>query len=429
MSNPQMHDTLEKWGLRTDRWYAYPPLASLVLGSWLRVFGVSAAALFAFQILLNCCVQLCLFWICRRLQLHALWPLALGLIFFLGTLVWGMRPEPQSFLCLLLGVAFLLGAPLPNLFASSFFLSMAGAMSPQAGLFAAPLLVASLATGRWRDATWPERSRDLLLFASGLLVTAGLFHLSIGGQWTDFLSDFRKHLSIGVGGGQSRLDLLLSYFHWMTFGVEWLRAIAILGALVLIALALASRGKWRSKLYPIALLLGVLATLVTSIPAGYRLHLLFNGLFLAVALSLPLFRSDAIRLTWLWPAAITALCLLPALPELAAHLFRERDNRQAIQQDLLSLQGRPVYCDSAVAWFVYGWQLPGSVQSLQLTNKFALVPLRPGAVTIIPESDVNNRSLRIMGHTFRSTSLNSRTWRIVPVPAEPPKSQGQEPPQ
>jgi hypothetical protein len=351
-----------------------------------------------------------------------IWPIMLGLIFFSGTLEWGMRPEPLAFLFLLLGVAFLLRAPAHNLFAVSFFFSMSGAMVPQAGLFAAPLLVASLVTGRVRQATWAQRCQDLLLFVSGILATAVLFYLSIEGHWTDFLSDFRNHLHIGMGVQYSRLDILLSYIHWMSFGFEWLRAISMAGALFLILLALRSHGTWHFKFYLIALLIGVFATVVLSIPGESRLHFLLNMLCLTLAISLPLWHRGVVGQTRLLPIVLATLSLLPVLPGIAADFLRERDNRHEIQRDLRSFEGRPVYCDSAAAWFVFDWQLPGALQSLQLTNKFASIPFRPGAITIVPESDLNNRPLRLFGRTFRSTSLNSRSWRILQASPEPPKS-------
>ena len=418
MSNPQLHDLLAKWGMQTDHWYAHPPLAAFILGSWLRLFGVSAAAMFAFQVVQNCGVQLCFFWICRRLQLNRVWPFVLGLIFFVGTLEWGMRPEPLAFLFLLLGLAFLLKAPAHNLFVVSFLLSMAGGMVPQAGLFAAPLLLVSLGSKLMSDEAWAKRGKDLLLFVSGLLLTAGLFHLSIGGHWTDFLSDFRKHLQIGTGADYSRLQILLSYLHWMTFGFEWFRTIAMGGALFLIALAFRSPQKWNAKSYLIALLIGAFGTLVVSIPGESRLHLLFNMLCVALVLSLPLWRTDSVRRSLILPVALAVIGSLSALPGIAADFLRANDNRREIQNDLRSFEGQPVYCDSAAAWFVFDWKLPQSLQSLQLTNKFASVPFRPGAVTVVAESDLNNQPLRLLGHTFRSTSLNSRRWRILPASPE-----------
>lgn len=425
MSNPQLHDLLAKWGMQTDHWYAHPPLACLILGSWLRLFGVSAAAMFAFQVVQNCGVQLCFFWICRRLQLPMAWPFVLGLIFFVGTLEWGMRPEPLAFLFLLLGLVFLLKAPAHNLFAVSLFLSMSGAMVPQAGLFAAPLLAVAFGSKLISDDAWTKRGKDLLLFGSGLAVTASLFHISVGGHWADFLSDFRKHLQIGTGADYTRLDILLSYLHWMTFGFEWFRTIAMVGALFLIGLAFRSSQKWQSKSYLIALLIGAFGTLVVSIPGESRLHFLFNMICLALVLSLAFWQSDAARRTLFIPVALAALGSLSALPGIAADFLRESDNRREIQKELRSFEGQHVYCDSAAAWFVFDWQLPHSLQSLQLTNKFASVPFRPGAVTIVAESELDNRPLRLLGRTFRSTSLNSRRWRILPASPEAPKSVSQ----
>jgi hypothetical protein len=298
---------------------------------------------------------------------------------------------------------------------------MSGAMLPQAALFAAPLLAVALGARLRSEIGWVPRCKALFPFGCGLLLTAALFHLSIDGHWTDFLSDFRKHLQIGTAAGYSRFDILRSYLHWMTFGFEWLRTMAMVGALSLVSLALWASGKWRSKSYLIALLLGVFGTLIVTIPGEYRLHFLFNMICLALVVSLPLWPAGAVRKSRFLPFALAALFLLPSLPGIAADFLRESDNRDEIQKELRAFEGQPVYCDSAVAWFVFDWHLPPSLQSLQLTNKFASVPFRSGAINIVAESELKNRPLQLLGRTFRSTSLNSHRWRILPVSPEVPR--------
>jgi hypothetical protein len=194
---------LARQGFPSHYFFLYPPLQSYVTAGWLKIFGISAAAVTALPIFLYFVITAATVAILRKHEsprwLEWLVPLGVAVAFLPA----GLRPEPLATALAMAGFALLECGPrrAVSFFPGFLLLFLGASASPRITPFPAALAVFIC----WR--LWPERGDrspgrwNFLLAAALALALAGFSFLwMIHFQLREFLLVFHLHSSrVGEG--------------------------------------------------------------------------------------------------------------------------------------------------------------------------------------------------------------------------------------
>jgi hypothetical protein len=188
-----------------------------MLAGWLKVFGVSTAALLGFQCLMYLLISRAALVILRHYQAEKIWewlvPLAVAAAFFPE----GLRPESTSVALAMIGFALIPGgAPGRVRLTVAFFLMIFGAVTAERLVFfSAALGLAAL---------W-ELTKNGVPFRRSLTL-AGLAGLAVGilsMYWIDFkLGEFWTtfHMSAAGRMGGAKVAAVIKFFHELSI-IQW----------------------------------------------------------------------------------------------------------------------------------------------------------------------------------------------------------------
>ena len=193
--------------------FIYPPVHSFVLAGWLKIFGISAASMTGFQLLLYAaCAAATIIFLRRHgapVWLEWVVPLGVGAA-FLG---FGLRPESLAAALTMTGFVLLecRGKAAWARFAGFFLLSLGMAAAPRTAPFGAALLLLAGYNHLWRGPGEAGGKNYLrwLLGATGALAAFLAFLAMIHFQVVEFWRTFHFYAQL-VGG--SKLQLLAMFF-------------------------------------------------------------------------------------------------------------------------------------------------------------------------------------------------------------------------
>lgn len=392
-------------------YFVYPPVHSYALAGWLKVFGISAASMTGFPIVMYLAMAVATIAILRRhgapVWLEWLVPFGVFAAFSHG----GLRTEAMSAALITTGFALIACAKRPARMAFPGFLLLAfgGLTAPRMMIFAAAL---ALLGGwcSWRAAA-PGRSRALLLaaaLAAGTIAGLALLWM-IGFRLQEFLHTIHYHAS-GVANrfGPGKVQLFRLFIRTHNAGQLPLLVLPFL-------------------LLPAALKrpLGELARAGLVLAGGFLAAALLGGLYygadwqtvlMLFLLAASLLRNASRPRTLLLAAAISLALLaanigeiLPIAGVLTGRIQRDAGDRLAAAHALRPTPDHPVLIDCSVARYVYDYRIPQGYLDFAFGSRFPKFhvtqsELRPGDIFLVGPSELD--------------VLNIYTYLNAPAPAK-----------
>lgn len=427
LENPWISDWLRVNGLMEHRFYIYPPLHFLVLGTWARAFGISALSFQAFQIcsLASSSLLATVFFLRTETKL-----LALAAPLVLTAYLWdvGVRSETTAVVLLLGGCVLLLWRSRSTWFGAGFLLAATCCASPVLGLYAVAIVLMMIFVlySRWRVEHLASRQFFYYLFAGFALVSL-IFVAALNRDFLPFLRDFLHYRNLSTTTS-TVFGNAYSYAFMLSFGVQWLKIPLIATAVLLPIIAslrkqdvgaIGAMSSWLCW----ALWLGSCAIVLSSVCSGHRLPTieLVSLPIIGLSLSNCTFRARTKAIQLLVCAMIIAA--IPMVP-LEALTFN-RPNKAEVARVLEELSNTPhekIFADDYAMWWLFDWNPPANFSSYRLSyhhdEKKSPTPLKEGEIWIIQESEIHPQPLRLFGRTFRSQPVNRNVFLILDASSE-----------
>jgi hypothetical protein len=348
--------------------FVYPPIHSYAIAGWMKLFGVGARSLTAFQDLMYVLIAAATLAVLRRLKvpvwLEFLVPLGVAGAF----LPMGLRPEPLSVALTMTGFAMIEGGCRKNapVFIAFLLLLLGGATAPRLTLFSGALVL--LAGYRlWQNSTAPGWKRwSFCLCALGaMLVAIFIFLLMIGFRPHEFLETFHFHARRLDAG---KIQLLEKYFH--DVGKTQLPVFFLAPIVFLFSLR-----QPKNELFYCGAIIAVafLSTaMIGGIGHGSAWYAVLMMLFLTAAIS-----RNGVRHKVCLPAALFLVLFVASGKSLmnVAGIFygdissgRGGQYEEALQ--LHSTPEHPVLVDFSVARYVYDYKIPAGFLDFEFSAPF-----------------------------------------------------------
>lgn len=215
----------------------YPPIHSYALAGWLKVFGINAAAMIGFQILMYIIVAVATISFLRREKapnwLEWIIPPAVACAF----INYGLRPEPLAAALTMWGFAWAWQRNWSSLFPGFFLMALGAATAPRITLFSASLiLVAGLHVCRDASSSKRRMATSIPVAAAGILTAFLVFLVCLDFRLAEFWRAFH-HYSQLVSG--SKWQLLIVFFKAYVGVTQWL-----VFPLFLVLLMISIRAPW-----------------------------------------------------------------------------------------------------------------------------------------------------------------------------------------
>jgi hypothetical protein len=426
LENPWVGDWLRVNGLLEHRFYIYPPLHFFVLGTWARVFGVSALSFQAFQI---CCLAsssllAAIFFLRTETRIFAL-----AAPFVLTAYLWddGVRAETTAVILLLGGCVLLLWRSRWIWVVAGLLLAGTCCASPVLGSYAVAIFVTMtcVALPSWRARSAVPRESYYYLLA-GFAIISMIFVAALNQQLPPFLRDLFHHGQMTSSGSMMRN--VLSYGIMLSFGVQWLKIPLIVTALFLPAFALWSRHEpgvigGIARPLSVALFLGTCVLVLAQICLGHRLETieLVSVLIIGLSLSNRAFanRKRLIQIV-VCGMIVAAKIMLPL--EALTHNRPDKAEVDRVLEDLNKTPHEKIFADDYAMWWLFDWAPPENFSSYRFSYHHdvtkAQTLLEDDEVWIIPQSEIDPQPLRLLGHTFHSLPVNRNVFVILDSSAE-----------
>lgn len=404
----------------------YPPVHPYVLGWWLKVFGISAAAITGFQALMYVIIAAATILYLRRqgAPVWVEWLAPLGVMSaFMSN---GLRPEALAVALTMAGFAVMecSSRGIIAVFAGYFLMALGAATAPRVTLFSGVLM---LFAGRncWHAAR--EGFRDLVVFFAamfaGVLVAFLFFLWLLDFHLGDFWHAFR-HYAVLVGGSKF---LYLYRYYKIYVSTTQLPVFPLAFALLLLA--------WRAPWTPTKWL-GVLL-LATLLPQ-FMIGGLGNGtiwfVFLSVfALAAHLSRKSPGR------SRTVALASALAVVALLANFKTFMHVTGIVSGEIKSTPGRrlgearvmrvtpehTVLVDQFTARYVFDYRIPEGFiyypYAMTFPNSVAILPqsLLPGDICLLGPTSVENLNHdHLLDLPVPVWSLGLKRWSFFREPRE-----------
>ncbi len=332
--------------------FAYPPVHSYALAGWLKIFGISAAAMTGFQIAIYFSITVAIIAILYRNEapVWMAWLVPLAVTTFLE---WGLRPEAPAAALTWIGFAIIeCGARKgPVVFFALLLMFLAGATAPRNAIFDVALIL--LAGWRlWRDPTPNTRPRwhlvipGMAAFATAFLIFLLMIHFKFGEFW----AVFRRHSSAYNTGDHTgiwqyallTLGGIMGVFAWRYRSDRLMQICIVVSAAFAIALVTRTLGFGPGGWHALLIMMLLSATLIKHAPRAVKLVV---------------------------PAALVSLLLWKNIPIilqvygiLAGQIKPDRGNQFETARALTSTPKRQLFVDPIVARYTFDYRIPqGSI--------------------------------------------------------------------
>jgi len=408
--------------LLEHRFYIYPPLHFLVLGSWARLFGISAVSFQAFQICSLATSSLLAAILFLRTENKLL---ALAAPFALTAYLWddGVRAETTAVVLLLGGCVLLLWPSRWSWFGAGLLLAATCGASPSLALYALAILLALICVLLlWRHKE-PVRSRQscYYFFVAGFLLVSLIVVVALNRELPSFLQDMLHHSQLLSPG--SMTGNLALYGTMLSFGLQWLKIPLIATALLLPAIVVLLKPEsepMRTISAPLcwSLLMGSCVMVLTTVPLGQRLPTIELVSLIVIGLSLSTRRLASRRFAIQFGVCgmIVAANVMTPLDALTFN----KPNKVEVARVLEELSQTPherIFADDYALWWLFDWNPPPNFSSYRFSyhheEQTAPTSLKDGEVWIVPQSEIQPVPLRLFGHTFRSLPVNRNVFLIL----------------
>lgn len=341
-------------------YFIYPPVHSYALAGWLKIFGISAASMTGFQLLLYtvCAATTIIF---LRLNGAPVWlewlvPLGIGAA-FLG---FGLRPESLAAALTMTGFVLLecRGRAKWALFSGFFLLSLGTATAPRTAPFSAALFLLAGYNHLWRgpEAAGGIRFSRWLFGGAGALAAVLVFLVMIHFKVVEFWQTFHFYAQL-VGG--SKLQLLAMFFTRYLGITQW-PVVAVLACVFFLSLRrprdpLACTGMCLAAMVPVGGIIGGLGN-------GTLWYLILILLFLTGSLMKQGMSNLRHKMIFFMVAGSLLLANVKTFVNLAGIITGNIDsklspNAGAIRA-LHSTAQHPLLIDEPVARYVFEYRLP-----------------------------------------------------------------------
>ena len=414
MSALILKDVSEFHGVNPDRWLAQPPLFQQILGTWLRVFGISNASMRFFMAALSVAICGALLAIMRRFKIHSAWiaPAAV-MLFVLELHGLGLRPEICGMTLLVAGVAFAFQRDLPGAFLAGVCWTGAGLVLQQAGIYAGLFFLAAWVDIAFSSKPMARRLSRAGALALGTVPLALCFLWGIGWDLPRFWNTYAVTLKGAAGVADSRATLLATYYQCIALGWEWILFVAVIPLFLVLIAAVPTLRDRLARGFVVAIVAGLVINVLLVRGGLYRV------VFMHLIVALPAYcllggwrrHAQGLRL------GLAVLCpglgLAVTLPSLIAHFSQMPDNVDAVRRALVDCKPLAIYFNDSVSWNVYGWRLPSEAQSLDCSRIAVPQPPRDGEIYVIEEFEYRKFPLRFLGREFRSVPLNAHRYEVV----------------
>ena len=414
MSAHIVREACEAFGGNPEHWLGHPPVYQQILGTWLRLFGVSNAALLWFQVTVCLALYGGLLSVMRRFDIHFGWSVPPALILFAGQFrTWGMRPEALGAALLILGVAWVWRKGALGGFLSGLFWTASALVLQQAGIYAGLFfLVAVMETLAGNE---PARQRWLRVTAmlAGTVLPILAFLIGIRWELIKFFNGYAFTLQNGGGMSDSRARILYQWWTCSTLGWEGMELLMAALLLVVLAAGVAKIRDRFERLLLAAILIGLPVNIFIVRTGMHRLSFIYVLVTCAAFCLIGAWRGQARRLRIGLAAFGAGIAVVLSGPGLGVEYFRWPGNAGAILQELAKHHYSAIYFDDFAAWDIFHWQLPEKAQGLVDSKKLSFRPAREGELFIVQESEYQKAPLRLLGRNFHSMNLNYRRWDLV----------------
>ena len=418
MGNPWVGNWLQEH-FQTDRFYVQLPYHTTLLGNWLRVTGVSTAALRAFALLGATLGAFGLADALRRGGAGRRWIAAACGLWTIFLLYYGIRADSLGLGLIAAGHLLLVrqrpAAQIPGL-----WLAGLGAASHPFALAVALPVVGSHFIVAWCRQPLDRRLRFTIgAFAAGLVGAAaivGLGYVMIGGEVSEFLRVFNAHKALALPAPAQRWEFFYGQF---LDGRENLRRLPFAaGAAVLLVI-----DAWRNRGAPH--LWWLVAGIVLLGVTGYFLYAQYSARYLVFALFISLTLTTRAHSSRVWRWSLATFLVLATWSD--ALLLGVRGLRPAgtyvtaLRSTIASSSHPHIVLDEFTVRYLYDFQPPARTRDWSVGRPAGGRPMwfpiasKPAdelwvvsaykLAHTVSGSDVTPRYLEVAGRQLRSIEL------------------------
>jgi hypothetical protein len=348
-----------------DNFFVYPPFQFFALAAWLKIVGISAAALRAYQCLAGAIASFALFDFIAgtaRGGRAAVFAGAVSLSIALCFSNLGLRPDFMALALFCAGLRFIKAATLPAIFVSSLLLFLSTITSATFGPFVLLVLIYGTFCSPTRVPAPKFLARRGAILLAALLV-ALVFLLMIDFRLPQFLDVFNR-ARIHATFRRPFLDHFQDWWLGTKYMVEVMAPyVAAIGMPILTWLLRRQLGLQMTP-SPVAFL--VLAALLTAVAvlnsgAGSRyLYLVILIEALVFAAMLPAGKRMGWSVFLGWFGFLVVIGGVAFLQVFMRPFLSQPDNVATIRAALVELQPNRIYLDSAAAARLYDFRLPSN---------------------------------------------------------------------
>jgi hypothetical protein len=383
-------------------YFCYPPVHSYALAGWLKIFGVNAAAMTAFQVLMYFLMTAAVVAILHQNEAPAWLGFLVPLIAADAFIGYGLRTEPLAVALSWTGFAIIeCGARrAPAVFLALFLMFLAGATAPRIVFFDVGLI--SVVGWRLWESPGSEK-RSLWQFIIAAVAALGLavfiFLLMIHFRVAEFWAEFHEHsqmvkINNGVHMGPMQLVLIfvgaiMAIFAWRYRSDRLIQICIALGAAFCLAFPTRTIGGGLGSWNALLLILFLSATVIKKAPRAV-------GVVLPLALGALLVWRD-----------------LPTIAEaygiLSGHIEADRGNQYETARTLTSTPEHQIFLDSAVARYCFDYRTPEGSIDFPFSEPFPMVgAVMPQLIAREKPQDIYLLSPRYRDYAERSTYLEKQ---------------------
>lgn len=421
IANPHFTLFLESAGLRTDRFYYYPPGYSIVLGAWLRLVPLSTASLLLYSAIVSFVFLGSIFVLLETHSQPTICLLPAMVFYVLAAARSGFRPDCTGYALLVLGLALWGRAEFAFVAAGALSLLMATLTSPTLLFYAVPIGSAVLAGTLWRSAPSLVRRRYSLVsgLLLGLMVGAAVFLVAIRGEVSEFLSEFMVAVGSsssgnrGVmihGGYRTFVGFLSTGFGPLTYALPMVVFIAII-----VIAAIRAKTPWDRRLLVISALVSVAINIgILALPVYRTRWLVFVVAFIAFCIVHGWMIDTKVRFATL--LLLWMVTLAYASTNIVAWLGQRGPDHEHIHEIRAAVTPyvdteRLMLFDSLAARYIFDFRLPRNSQSLCFSG--GLLASAHKKVIIKPACEESCTPVVLFGRRF--SSIPADPYRFVVV--------------
>ena len=331
-----------------SRYFVHFPIHQLLLGNWLKLFGISTESMLLFQCLCYSICSTCIVLILKKFDFPG-WLSFVVVLLYAGLIVpQGLRSDAFSMAMFSLGLLMLTRYGFLRYFAGAFLLGLSCMSWPVLSAYVIPFAATVIYYNSQSAKEKSYWSRTAAAIAAGAIVIIVIFLITIDFRVSDFIHDFLMHTA------QRRPSLLEApgrFFELITMFYQWL---TVLPSFTLFLCCLIS-------------------ALVTDLVHN-RTRVLLIATAIGIAINIPLYIQDEAL-----PGFFVWVCLAAVLADL-----KKTGKLRFAYIAILALVSLAAFTVQALAMVLVDRTLPGK-DDQQLAQIRAYVKQHPEQVYVIDD--------------------------------------------